>query len=152
MSLQDEITKAVGAHGVWKMRLRTAIDTGKADANAADVAKDNACAFGQWLYGPAIPALPAPAPIISPCASCTRFHQCAAKVIEGHRDAASCRHGHKPMQAHAVDGGRLPQVIRRPDFGDDEVEGRRALGRRLPSSVPTKATCIHRISGEYADA
>ena len=56
MSLHDEITKAIGAHGVWKMRLRTAIETGKADANAADVAKDNACAFGQWLYSSAIPA------------------------------------------------------------------------------------------------
>ena len=56
MSLQDEITKAVGAHVVWQMRLRTAIETGKAVANAADVATDNACAFGQWLYGSAIPA------------------------------------------------------------------------------------------------
>ena len=56
MSFQDEITKAIGAHGIWKMRLRTAIDSGKADANAADVAKDNACAFGQWLYGSAISA------------------------------------------------------------------------------------------------
>ena len=51
MSLQEEIAKALGAHGVWKMRLKTAIDTGKADAQAADVAKDNVCAFGQWLYG-----------------------------------------------------------------------------------------------------
>ena len=41
MSLQDEITKAIGAHGVWKMRLRTAIDVGKADANAADCHNSN---------------------------------------------------------------------------------------------------------------
>ena len=83
MSLQDEITKAVGAHGVWQMRLRTAIETGKADANAADVATDNACAFGQWLYGSAIPAA---ARTSSDYATVRKlhadFHQCAAKVIE----------------------------------------------------------------------
>src|SRR4030067_3690693 len=56
MAFEDEITKAIGAHGVWKMRLRTAIDSGKADANAADVAKDSVCAFGQWLYGAVPPA------------------------------------------------------------------------------------------------
>lgn len=90
MSLQDEITKAVGAHGVWKMRLRTAIDTGKADANAADVAKDNACAFGQWLYGPAIPAAARTNDdYITVRKLHAEFHQCAAKVIE-----CVC-HGHK---------------------------------------------------------
>jgi hypothetical protein len=25
-------------------------------AQAADVAKDNVCPFGQWLYGPTLPA------------------------------------------------------------------------------------------------
>ncbi len=42
MAFDDEINKAIGAHGVWKMRLRTAIDIGKGDAHPADVAKDNA--------------------------------------------------------------------------------------------------------------
>lgn len=83
MSFQDEIAKAIGAHGVWKMRLKTAIDLGKADAQAVDVAKDNVCAFGQWLYGSAIP----PAAKASMDYSTVRrlhadFHKCAAKVIE----------------------------------------------------------------------
>ena len=83
MSLQEEITKAVGAHAVWKLKLRTAIDVGKADAQAADVAKDNACAFGQWLYGATL----TPADKASPSYSAVRklhadFHKCAAKVIE----------------------------------------------------------------------
>lgn len=89
MSLQDEITKAIGAHGVWKMRLRTAIDSGKADANASDVAKDNACAFGQWLYGSAIPAgAHASADYASVRKLHADFHKCAAQVIEcvGHGD------------------------------------------------------------------
>jgi hypothetical protein len=29
ISLKEEITKAIGAHGLWKARLKTAIDTGK---------------------------------------------------------------------------------------------------------------------------
>ena len=91
MSLQDEITKAIGAHGVWKMRLRSAIDNGKADANASDVAKDNACAFGQWLYGSTVPtAARASADYTSVRKLHADFHQCASKVLEcvGHGDKA----------------------------------------------------------------
>jgi Chemoreceptor zinc-binding domain len=90
MAFEDEITKAIGAHGVWKMRLRTAIDSGKADANASDVAKDNVCAFGQWLYGSVPPAARASADYASVRKLHADFHQCAAKVIEcvGHGDKA----------------------------------------------------------------
>jgi hypothetical protein len=56
MSLQDEITQAIGAHGMWKTRLRCAIDTGKTDTNDTNVGKDDQCEFGQWLYGPTIDA------------------------------------------------------------------------------------------------
>jgi methyl-accepting chemotaxis protein len=83
MSFADEITKAIGAHGMWKNRLRSAIDSGKADANPADVAKDNVCPFGQWLYGPAMPAA-----IRSGMDYATvrrlhaEFHKCASKVLE----------------------------------------------------------------------
>ena len=91
MSIQDEIAKAIGAHGIWKMKLRTAIDTGKADAKAADVAKDNVCGFGQWLYGPTLPA----AVRTSADYNAVRklhadFHKCAGKVLEcvGHGDKA----------------------------------------------------------------
>lgn len=91
MSLQDEITKAVGAHGVWKMRLRTAIESGKADANPADVAKDNACAFGQWLHGAGVPAaVRASADYATVRKLHADFHQCASKVLEcvSHGDKA----------------------------------------------------------------
>ena len=104
MSLQDEITKAIGAHGIWKMRLRTAIDSGKADANASDVAKDNACAFGQWLYGSAIPAgARASADYAAVRKLHADFHRCASKVIEcvGHGDKA---------QAHALMEGDYAKV------------------------------------------
>ena len=89
MAFEDEITKAIGAHGVWKMRLRSAIDSGKADANAADVAKDNTCPFGQWLYGSTVPAATrASADYTAVRKLHADFHRCAAKVIEcvGHGD------------------------------------------------------------------
>ncbi len=47
----QQISKAVGAHGMWKMRLKAAIDTGKGDVDVATARVDNACEFGKWLYG-----------------------------------------------------------------------------------------------------
>ncbi|GIX15226.1 MAG: hypothetical protein KatS3mg118_3185 [Paracoccaceae bacterium] len=38
-----------GAHGAWKLKLRTACTTGALPVPAADVARDDACAFGRWL-------------------------------------------------------------------------------------------------------
>jgi hypothetical protein len=93
MSLEDEITKAIGAHGMWKMRLRSAIDSGKADVNSVEVAKDNVCPFGQWLYGSTIPT---PTRASADYASVRKlhadFHKCASKVLEcvalGHKAEA----------------------------------------------------------------
>lgn len=84
MPLEEEITNAIGAHGVWKMRLRTSIDSGKADGDPVEVGKDNCCAFGKWLHGPTIPAA---ARASADYATVTKlhadFHKCAAKVL-GH--------------------------------------------------------------------
>ena len=83
MSFKDEITKAIGAHGMWKARLRAAIDTGKLDASVADVRKDNGCAFGQWLYGATIPAAAKASPDYTTVKGLhAKFHECAAKVLE----------------------------------------------------------------------
>ena len=83
MSLDDEITKAIGAHGIWKMRLRSAIDSGKADADPAEVSKDNGCAFGQWLYGSSIPAaVHASADYTAVRKLHADFHKCAGKVLD----------------------------------------------------------------------
>lgn len=51
MANKDEITKAIGAHGLWKQRLRQAIDTGKSDFTVEKVRPDNNCDFGKWLHG-----------------------------------------------------------------------------------------------------
>jgi hypothetical protein len=54
-SMINEIRTAIGAHGIWKLRLKTALTTGKVDFNAADLACDDKCDFGRWLHGPNIP-------------------------------------------------------------------------------------------------
>ena len=51
MSLKDEISAAIGAHGSWKTRIRTAIESGTSEFSPLNVAADNKCAFGKWLYG-----------------------------------------------------------------------------------------------------
>ena len=46
-----EIEKAIGAHGMWKHRLKTAIENGKIDTPVKTIAMDNQCDFGKWLDG-----------------------------------------------------------------------------------------------------
>lgn len=56
MDHAHEIEQAIGAHGMWKVRLRRAIETGQFDTPVATVRTDNQCAFGKWLYGPTVTA------------------------------------------------------------------------------------------------
>ena len=55
-ALIAQINTGIGAHGAWKMRLRTAINTGIGDISVADASHEALCAFGKWLTGPDIPA------------------------------------------------------------------------------------------------
>jgi methyl-accepting chemotaxis protein len=48
MNLDD----AIKAHSEWKVRLRTAMHN-RQTLDAAAIARDDACALGQWLHGPA---------------------------------------------------------------------------------------------------
>lgn len=45
------IKTAIGAHGTWKLRLKTAITFGKTDMDTDKVYRDNCCGFGRWLQG-----------------------------------------------------------------------------------------------------
>jgi hypothetical protein len=54
--MKDAIKKAIGAHGMWKARLKGAIDHGKIEIPVATIRVDNQCEFGKWLYGATIPA------------------------------------------------------------------------------------------------
>jgi hypothetical protein len=55
MSLEEEIAKAIRNHERRKVTLGAAIKSGAVNADAADIGKDNICAFGRWLYGSTIP-------------------------------------------------------------------------------------------------
>jgi len=82
MSLGDEIKKGIAAHGMWKNRLRGAVDTGKADVTLDAAGKDNLCEFGKWLYGSTIPATAKSHPEYETVKKLhARFHQSAAKVL-----------------------------------------------------------------------
>jgi len=83
MSLDDEIAKAISAHGIWKRWLRSAIDKEKIDVDPVEVAKDNGCPFGEWLYGTTIPATTrAGADYAAVRKLHADYHRCAAKVLE----------------------------------------------------------------------
>lgn len=80
---KEEITKAIGAHGMWKTRLTQAIDTGKMDANVDTVRVDNQCAFGKWLYGATLDAKDKTSPYYEEVRGLhAKFHQAAAQVVE----------------------------------------------------------------------
>lgn len=48
------IKTGLGAHGAWKLKLRTAISTGRSEHTPHTVSCDDKCEFGKWLYGPTI--------------------------------------------------------------------------------------------------
>jgi methyl-accepting chemotaxis protein len=52
-TLAEEIARAIGAHGQWKARLRTAIASGQLDTAVASIRVDDQCALGRWLRGSA---------------------------------------------------------------------------------------------------
>ncbi len=88
MAIQDEIKKAIGAHGLWKARLRGAIDTGKSEWPVDAVAKDNQCEFGRWIH-----SLPAGGAHVAKVKDLhAKFHAEAASVLKlvegGQKDAA----------------------------------------------------------------
>lgn len=45
-----EIQLAIGAHGLWKQRLSSAIATGKSEFSPDDIRRDGLCDFGKWLH------------------------------------------------------------------------------------------------------
>lgn len=79
---QQQITAAIGAHGQWKSRLKTAVAQGSSDVTAAAASRDNACAFGTWLYNDASAEVKA-SPHYATCRSLhAAFHKEAGSVLE----------------------------------------------------------------------
>lgn len=52
MGLEDEIKNAIGDHGIWKKKLKSAVDTGKIDVTISTIRSDHNCDFGKWLHMP----------------------------------------------------------------------------------------------------
>ena len=50
MNTKEAIDKGIGAHGMWKQRIRSAIATGQSEWTPGVVQQDNQCEFGKWLY------------------------------------------------------------------------------------------------------
>jgi hypothetical protein len=93
MSAQDEITKAIGAHGLWKSRLSSAIESGKSEFTPDQVKADDACEFGRWLYGSSLPQTAKQGQDYETCRHLhAEFHQEAANVLKlaliGQKDKA----------------------------------------------------------------
>ena len=81
MSVHDEIDKAVSAHGMWKQKLRQAIDTGECESTPERVKCDNNCSFGKWLYeriDPSVKSMPHYHEIVTLHAE---FHQEASAIL-----------------------------------------------------------------------
>jgi hypothetical protein len=81
MDLQTEVDNAIAAHGMWKRRLRTAIDAGQSEWSPEGVRPDNLCAFGKWLYS-LPPATKGSAQWMEIRALHADFHVEAARVLQ----------------------------------------------------------------------
>ena len=94
MAALHEIDKAIGNHGMWKLRLKAAIDSGRLETPIEYIRGDRECPFGKWLHGPTItPATRASVHFARVTTLHARFHQTTAHVAElattGHGDQAA---------------------------------------------------------------
>jgi methyl-accepting chemotaxis protein len=82
-SLQ-QIVEAIGAHGMWKQRIRQAIETGHiAEISIETIRADNQCAFGKWLISNELSASDRQSEYYKNVQRLhTDFHLVAAKVVE----------------------------------------------------------------------
>lgn len=80
--LEAAVRAAIGAHGAWKLKLKTAVSTGRSDTTPATVGRDDQCEFGKWLHGQGIDATTrAGMPYQVVRRLHAEFHQCAGKVL-----------------------------------------------------------------------
>lgn len=75
-----DFDSAIRSHSDWKMKLKQYIGNPDGSIDIETLAKDNACALGQWLYGDGskFKALPEYGMIIE---AHKRFHKEAASIV-----------------------------------------------------------------------
>ncbi len=82
ISLGQQITAAVGAHGLWKGRLRAAVDKAASDLHTEAVRDDHQCSFGKWLHGADLDPKIKRSKHYGTCLELhRRFHVAAAEVL-----------------------------------------------------------------------
>ena len=92
-----DLRDALAAHAKWKTHLKNAVESGSSEFSVPTVARDDQCAFGKWLYGPAAAELGG-SPHYAACKQAhAQFHASAAEVlglaVGGQRDEAQKRLG-----------------------------------------------------------
>jgi len=105
-TVHQQIMKAIGAHGLWKARLTTAVEHGSSEYSVATVQQDNQCDFGKWLYGSDLPADVKHSEHYTKCKQLhSQFHLAASKVL------ALALAAKKTEAQHAMDiGGEFGTV------------------------------------------
>ncbi|MDI6743656.1 MAG: CZB domain-containing protein, partial [Smithella sp.] len=79
----EELDKAIGAHGMWKTRLKMAIEAGKTDTPVETIRQDNQCVFGKWLYGNTLTSVEKASQHYKTVKELhAEFHKTAARVAE----------------------------------------------------------------------
>jgi hypothetical protein len=80
-TIEEQIQKAINAHGVWKVKLSQAVDAGTVEMTAEQARRDDACPLGQWLHGELTPALTASPRYQAVVDLHARFHHAAAEIV-----------------------------------------------------------------------
>jgi len=92
LNFDREIKSAIGAHGLWRTHLLSAIKTGYSDYTPSQARQDHLCSFGQWLENLDNPAIKSSSHYRNCVELHRRFHAVAASVLKlalsGKRDAA----------------------------------------------------------------
>lgn len=83
MADSHAINQAVGAHGMWKNRLKEAIASGSAEIPVDTIGADDQCVFGKWLYGPHLSVADKATEYYKAVLTLhSQFHKTAARVAE----------------------------------------------------------------------
>jgi len=80
-TLQEQIQKAITAHGIFKVRVGQMVEAGRNDMTAAAAASDNHCPLGQWLYMTIDPAAKANPHYVTVRELHATFHKAAGEVV-----------------------------------------------------------------------
>lgn len=101
MSARLQIEQALGTHGLFKLRLRQAIASGRLETATVSLGSHAECAFGKWMASPGVaPATRATPQFAQVQALHERFHQAAARVA----DLAASGHEAEAQAAMEKDG------------------------------------------------